>query len=282
MLFPVVEVTISLSNLFKQCFVVNSAEGKRIINSNKRMEECLSQIGTSAHVPQGESIELSSEGSDEDAVNAYEEEKAKLETLRKEMIAHAQTMANQITATAQSEANGIMYAAKTQAQELFEEQKKLGYEEGQRQSELEKKELFEQLEQDFLQKKKQLESDYENRMEHMESDIVDAVVQVFEKVFQIQFSDKRTMLLALVKNTLMDVDAGNKVRIHVNEADHQMLLEHLEEIQKQLGSDVSIEFVQENKFVDGQCQIETSYGVFDCGLDTQFTNLIKDIRSLVE
>ena len=79
----------------------------------------------------------------------------------------------------------------------------------------------------------------------------------------------------------MDVDAGNKVRIHVNEADHQMLMDHLDEIQKQAGGDVAIEFVQENKFEDGQCQLETSYGVFDCGLDTQLTNLIKDIRSLV-
>ena len=139
----------------------------------------------------------------------------------------------------------------------------------------------EQLEQQYSGRKQQLQEEYSNRMEHMESDIVDAVVQVFEKVFQIQFSDKRTMLLALVKNTLMDVDAGNKVRIHVNETDHEMLMEHLEEIQKQVGGDVSIEFVQENKFEDGQCQIETSYGVFDCGLDTQFTNLIKDIRSLV-
>ena len=197
------------------------------------------------------------------------------------MIADAQTMANQITSTAQSEADGILDAAKKSAQQLFEDQRKLGYEEGKQQSVQELQKQKEQLEQEYSGRKQQLQEEYSDRMEHMESDIVDAVVQVFEKVFQIQFSDKRTMLLALVKNTLMDVDAGNKVRIHVNEADHEMLMEHLEEIQKQVGGDVSIEFVQENKFEDGQCQIETSYGVFDCGLDAQFTNLIKDIRSLV-
>lgn len=270
-----------MSNILKQCFVVNSTEGKRIINSNRRMEESLMKNESGEHMQQNDASEFDDTKSEKELIPTYEEEKVRLEQLRKEMIADAQTMANQITSTAQSEADGILDAAKKSAQQLFEDQRKLGYEEGKQQSVQELQKQKEQLEQEYSGRKQQLQEEYSDRMEHMESDIVDAVVQVFEKVFQIQFSDKRTMLLALVKNTLMDVDAGNKVRIHVNEADHEMLMEHLEEIQKQVGGDVSIEFVQENKFEDGQCQIETSYGVFDCGLDAQFMNLIKDIRSLV-
>jgi flagellar biosynthesis/type III secretory pathway protein FliH len=30
----------------------------------------------------------------------------------------------------------------------------------------------------------------------------------------------------------------------------------------------------------GICRIETEFGVFDCGLDTELKNLYKDIRSL--
>ena len=270
-----------MSNLLKQCFVVNSTQGNRIINSNQHMKERMASEGRSlSEESQGEQTG-SADVAEEESLPSYEEEKVKLEQLRKAMIADAQTMANQITSTAHSEANGILDAAKQSAQQLFEEQRKLGYEEGNKQSEQELQAARAQLEQEYAQKKEQLQVEYNERMEHMESDIVDAVSQVFEKVFQIQFSDKREVLLALVKNTLMDVDAGNKVRIHVNEADHQMLMDHLDEIQKQAGGDVAIEFVQENKFEYGQCQLETPYGVFDCGLDTQLTNLIKDIRSLV-
>ncbi len=268
-----------MSNLLKQCFVVNSTEGNRIINSDRYMKEYMSRDGGISHEKALD--EQNEQSVEEEALPSFEEEKAKIEQFRKDMIANAQTMANQITSTAQSEANGILEAANQSARQLFEDQRKLGYEEGNKQSVQELEAAKAQLQHEFEQRRQELQNDYESRMEHMESDIVDAVSQVFEKVFQIQFSDKRTILLALVKNTLMDVDAGNKVRIHVNEADHQMLMEHLDEIQKQVGGDVAIEFVQENKFTDGQCQLETSYGVFDCGLDTQFTNLIKDIRSLV-
>lgn len=268
-----------MSNLLKQCFVVNSTEGTRIINSDQYLKEHISKKNEESHENLSDGLRELTEN--EETLLSVEEEKAKLEQFRKDMIANAQTMANQITATAEAKANGMLEAAKQSAQELFEEQRKLGYDEGNRQSAQELEASKKELEQEYEQRKQQLQTDYEARMEHMESDIVDAVVQVFEKVFQIQFSDKRTILLALIKNTLMDVDAGNKVRIHVNEADHRMLMEHLEEIQKQLGGDVSVEFVQDNKFADGQCQIETSYGVFDCGVDTQLSNLIKDIRSLV-
>jgi len=48
-----------------------------------------------------------------------------------------------------------------------------------------------------------------------------------------------------------------------------------------VGKDVAIEFVKDNKLSDGQCKIETPYGVVDCGVDTQLSALLKDIRSLV-
>mgnify|MGYP001379807978 CR=1 FL=1 len=81
--------------------------------------------------------ENSADAAEEESLPTYEEEKVKLEQLRKAMIADAQTMANQITSTAHSEANGILDAAKQSAQQLFEEQRKLGYEEGRQQSEQE-------------------------------------------------------------------------------------------------------------------------------------------------
>ena len=53
------------------------------------------------------------------------------------------------------------------------------------------------------------------------------------------------------------------------------------EIREIVGQKVSIEFVHDAKMQDDQCKIETSFGVFDCGIDTQLENLLKDIKSLV-
>ena len=129
--------------------------------------------------------------------------------------------------------------------------------------------------------KKQLEEQYHEKMSVMEKDIVDAVIQVFDKVFKIQFEEKRELLLQLVNGALLDIDPGDKIRIHTNRSDEEILKEHLAQMQDIVGKDVAIEFVKDNKLSDGQCKIETPYGVVDCGVDTQLSALLKDIRSLV-
>ena len=129
--------------------------------------------------------------------------------------------------------------------------------------------------------KKQLEEQYHEKMSVMEKDIVDAVIQVFDKVFKIQFEEKRELLLQLVNGALLDIDPGDKIRIHTNRSDEEILKEHLAQMQDIVGKDVAIEFIKDNKLSDGQCKIETPYGVVDCGVDTQLSALLKDIRSLV-
>ena len=57
--------------------------------------------------------------------------------------------------------------------------------------------------------------------------------------------------------------------------------EFSDEIREIVGQKVAIEFVHDAKLKDDQCKIETSFGVFDCGIDTQLDNLLKDIKSLV-
>lgn len=249
----------------------------RIINSNDRVNDRLKELGADALV----SEEVGQESSDDSFSEGLEVPKIDVEAIRREAVEAAQAEADRITGQAQEEAQRMLAEADEQAKTLFEEQKNLGYQEGVRAKEAELEAKRVELEERTAAREKELSEDYHRKMDSMERDIVDAVVQVFDKVFQIQFGSKREILLALVTNTLMDVDSGNKIRIRANDADRAMLEEHLDEIQKTVGQDVSIEFMHDNKLTDGQCQIETSYGVFDCGIDTQFSNLIKDIRSLV-
>ena len=54
--------------------------------------------------------------------------------------------------------------------------------------------------------------------------------------------------------------------------DEEILKEHLAQMQDIVGKDVAIEFVKDNKLSDGQCKIETPYGVVDCGVDTQLSS----------
>jgi flagellar assembly protein FliH len=78
----------------------------------------------------------------------------------------------------------------------------------------------------------------------------------------------------------MDVEAGDRIRIHANDEDFPTFEKHMPEIQDKVGANVEVEMVRDNNLSEGQCQIETPFGVFDCGVDTELSGLLKDIRSL--
>ena len=234
-----------MSNLLKQCYVVSSGTGTRIINSNDGVRQKLKEL-QQEQAP--EQVDVSAEDGQENAPAGFSQGiQAKtvqidVEALRREVLEKAAVEADEITSTAKEDAERIRGEAA---------------------------------------QKKQLEEQYHEKMSVMEKDIVDAVIQVFDKVFKIQFEEKRELLLQLVNGALLDIDPGDKIRIHTNRSDEEILKEHLAQMQDIVGKDVAIEFVKDNKLSDGQCKIETPYGVVDCGVDTQLSALLKDIRSLV-
>ena len=270
-----------MSNLLKQCYVVSSGTGTRIINSNDGVRQKLKEL-QQEQAP--EQVDVSAEDGQENAPAGFSQGiQAKtvqidVEALRREALEKAAVEADEITSTAKEDAERIRGEAEEKARTLYEEQKKLGYEEGARCREEELNREHEKAMESLHAQKKQLEEQYHEKMSVMEKDIVDAVIQVFDKVFKIQFEEKRELLLQLVNGALLDIDPGDKIRIHTNRSDEEILKEHLQDI---VGKDVAIEFVKDNKLSDGQCKIETPYGVVDCGVDTQLSALLKDIRSLV-
>ena len=58
------------------------------------------------------------------------------------------------------------------------------------------------------------------------------------------------------------------------------LEENLPALREKLGSDVEVELMYDAALSSDGCRIETEYGVFDCGIDTELANIYKDIRSL--
>lgn len=294
-----------MSNLLKQYYVVNSGEGKRVINYNALAEERIRSRMEESAAPakgKGEAIAAAAQNTQqaESSEAAAEPEftqgipvrevvpQPDTEEVAQKILADARAQADKICTEAQGRANLILEDAQNQAKLLYEEHKEIGYREGVQAREAELAELEQQMnadalahEEEYNRRSEELEASFRERQEAMEQNIIDALIPVFEKVFKIQFGDKREILFALAENVLANVELGNKLRIRANEADKAMLMEHIDEIKKQVGSDVSLELLLDAHMSDGQCQIETAYGVFDCSIDTEFANLVKDIRSLV-
>ena len=98
-------------------------------------------------------------------------------------------------------------------------------------------------------------------MQELEPKLLDVILDVVEKVFHIQFNDKRDILLHLISGTIAEIEGCKNFRIRV-------------------GKDSQIEVISDTSLEGNQCVIETETGVFDCSLGVQLENLIKDLRSL--
>ena len=275
---------ISLSNLLKQCYVVNSDGEKRIINSDQRLEKSHfhnNEVNIHKELPIMSKLDGISAVPTCDPAQEIQKIKAEAEKIRQVTLEVAKREAQSIIENAQVNAQQILQNAGEKANKLMQEQKQLGYAEGGKEKEEALEAQYREKEQELEARKQELESQYEQNINAMEGDIVDAVIQVFDKVFHIQFENKREILYSLVKNVLMDIEVGDEIRIHVNEANREIIEAHMDEVREIVGQKVSIEFVHDAKMQDDQCKIETSFGVFDCGIDTQLENLLKDIKSLV-
>ena len=189
-------------------------------------------------------------------------------------------MADDILAEARAEAEQLLESARTEAAALKENAKAEGYKEGlakgRESAEAENVVLRSELD----KQRAALETEYQNKMDDMEPQLVSVVADIFEKVFLIQFAEKKEILLNLVRNAVNQIENSKEFLIKVPKENLQFIMDHKEELQESVGQYVSIEIISDNDLTDNQCIIHTDSGVFDCSLDIQLDNLVRDLKSL--
>ena len=183
-------------------------------------------------------------------------------------------------AQAKEEADAILSEAREQADAMRShaeaEGQKEGYEQGLQEAAARQRELESRMQAE----KEQLQADYDQKQKNMEHELVDVVCDVVEKVFLVQFGDKKEIILHAVDQALANIEGSKEFMIRVGEANLEFLRAHKEELQAKVGQDMTLDIVLDPLLDETQCMIETDGGLFDCGMDTQMRNLIKDIKSL--
>ncbi|MCR4675175.1 MAG: hypothetical protein K5675_09205 [Lachnospiraceae bacterium] len=196
------------------------------------------------------------------------------------LLEEAQEEAEKIKHDARFAADMIISEAQDQAEALKshyeEEGKKTGYQEGIAQAMQEYNEKEARLEEES----ERIKEEYRLKQEALESKIVNSVCDVLEKFFVVQFGDSKELLLHLVDNCLLNIENSKQFLIKANEEGFGFLQENKSLLQEKVGSDAVLDIVKDPVLAEGQCIIETDGGVFDCSLDTEMRNLIKDLRSL--
>lgn len=258
----------SLSNLYKGRYTVTSQSQYCVINSNEMLARKLEALAASTEAPEGFREGLSAE----QVEVPQQEPEVSLDEIRREadsILAAARLQADQLVADAHRKVEQLQDAAKAHGEQM-------GYEAGQKKAQAEAEEAHARREEE----RRLLEEEYQKLQEELEPQILDAVCQVFEKVFDIQCGPYREILLYLVKQAILKIESTREFQVRVSQKNYQYLEAHKEEVLSQVGQNIRLEIEADASLDEKQCVIEADSGFFECGIDVQFDNLLTAIRSL--
>lgn len=266
-----------MSNLYKQRCVTTEESNKRVINSNQMVEQKLAQLQRAYLAQQSNS---SPEDGFTSGIVATEVAIEELEESEPDYIVEAREEAERILADARYQAEQMIADANGQVdaivQQARQEGQRQGYEEG---SEAAKQELL-QEQQEYDNRRELLEAQYQEQLDQLEPQLLDVILQVVDKVFGIQFADKKEILLHLIRKTLTGIESCRQFQLRAGQDNYLFLETHKDEIINAIGGGVTISVMADATIEDDRCLIETDSGMYDCSIDVELQNLIKDIRSL--
>jgi len=213
-------------------------------------------------------------GSDEDGETAQSQEDVN------NQIAAALEEANEQAQTIRDEANEVLAQAHMEARKIIEDAKRTGYEQGAQNAREEYNAKADELARDYEAKKAQLEKEYNDMKASMEPELVETITEVFKKITYTVAEDNKDIIIGLINGVMKNTDISNEFIIKVSPEDYKFLVNNQGKIYCSVSKEVTMDIVEDATMKKNQCIIESDTGVYDCSLDIELNNLIKDIKLL--
>ena len=275
-----------MSNLLKRSSVINKDE--RVIDYNDLIKKKIQAIMESKH------NEMDADGfinglhadvveeliSDDDTADALTDDAAMGEQQAAASLENANAEAERIIEEARLQAEQIIADANKNADAAFEEAKQNGYYEGNEKAQEEMNIKQAQFEVEFDNKRKELEQEYNNLKESIEPELVEVITDVFRKVTGVVAEDNQEIILHLINDVMHNADGSRDYVIKVSPDDYKFLVNNQGKIYCAMSREVNIDIVEDATLERNQCMIETNTGIFNCSLDIELNNLIKNIKLL--
>ncbi|MCR4649153.1 MAG: hypothetical protein K5776_08755 [Lachnospiraceae bacterium] len=282
------------NNLYKSNHV-NQEQKVRIIESNDLVARKLDSIANSviSENSDGFSDGIMNETSPVNVANLLRDENdnrsggditqniGSQRSMSKESVQIANNMASNIMAKANSDAERIVREAQIEAQSIkdqaYKQGRALGYDEGINAG----KEALIEKELLLNKQKEELLEDYRAKIDEIEPALVDVLTDIYEHVFQVDFSDRKEVIYHLAKNTLASMESGKTYTLRLSPDDFNFLTMQKRELVKGSGIPVeALEFIEDKTLTQGNAFIETGGGIFDCSVTTHLENLRKTLQVL--
>ncbi len=262
----------------------------RVIDSNERMKERLSEAVAEGYRPREDSPEdgagftaglsvamvdalLSPEGQGNVIRAGSQEEKEKLNEELEQARAELERIRQEADQTLEDARARIEVMRRDALAQAKDEGFQSGYQEGMAQTEALKKECS--------ARRAELEAQYQQRLEELEPEFVDALTGIYEHIFKVDLSGYRQIVVSLLTDAMQKTDSASSYIIHVSKKDYPHVMKQKERILEETGTlSDSLEIISDMTLSESQCMIETESGVYDCSLETELKELGRKLRLL--
>ncbi len=275
-----------MSNLLKKSSIINNDE--RVIDYNELIRKKMQTIMESRN------NEMDADGfisglhadiveeliSDDNTADARTDDSSEGEHQAAASLENINAEAEKIIEDARLQAEQIIEDANKNAAAAFEEAKQNGYYEGNAAAQEEADKKQEQLEAEYNNRKKELEQEYNELKEKVEPQLVEVITDVFRKVTGVVAEDNQQIILHLINDVMHNADGSRDYVIKVSPEDYKFLVNNQGKIYCAMSREVNIDIVEDTGLERNQCMIETNTGIFNCSLDIELNNLIKNIKLL--
>jgi len=128
---------------------------------------------------------------------------------------------------------------------------------------------------------RQLEENYTAMYESVEADLVETITDIYQYIFDVDLSGQRQILLHLIEGTMRNIEGTKSFLVHVSPEDSAYVNMQKKNLEAAATLPESIvEVIEDISLSKNQCYIETDGGIFDCGLDTELSELTAKLRLL--
>jgi len=292
------------NNLYKSRWIVtNPNSNKRVIDSNdlvikkmdeerKRVEQKRSFESMNPKNDFEEGLQVKQVGTLFDEFKEGKESESEgvgQDTLIKEQIeivqapvqpAYIGPSPEELLETAKQEIELMKTQAEEEIHQMKEKElesaKEIGYAEGKEKAEIE----YAEKQKLITQKEKQLIEAYEEQLNKMEIKLVENLTEVYSHVLGVALDDYSPMVLHVLDVAIHDSEDVKCFMVHVSKSEVTMVKDNIEKLRNGLSSQTEIEIIEDVTMSQGKAYIETDGEIFDCSIDTQLSNLSKQIKAL--
>lgn len=255
-----------------------------LITREKKKQELLekkeSLIEEARRLKRERPREAKKERSNKANPNVNEKAFMKAQKESEDIINAANEEAERIIKEANNKAQEILNEANNNLEELRSDAEQSGYNDGCIKAEAKIEEMRQELEKDFNARVEKLEQEYQEKKANIEPELVDILTDVFKKVTLTVAEDNQEIIMHLINGVMRNADSSHNFIIKVSPDDYKFLINNQGKLYVAMSKEVNIDILEDPTMKRNECIIETDTGVFNCGLDIELDNLIKDLKLL--